>query len=81
MKKTTVELPDALLTAAKKRAADLGRPLRALIETGLRAQLAGSRVRARGRRAIRWVTVDGGLPRGLDVASRTAMHAGLRRLV
>ena len=39
--KTTIELPDELLVEAKKRAAELRRPLRRLIEDGLRAQLAG----------------------------------------
>ena len=80
MKRTTIELPEALLTAAKKRAADLGRPLRELIESGLRAQLAGPR-RANRIKPIRWVTVDGGLPAGMNVADRPAMYKRLRRPV
>ena len=73
--KTTVDLPDDLFIAAKKRAAELCQPLRALIERGLRAELAcGAGRRKQGRRTIRWVTVAGGLPPGVDVADRAAMH-------
>ena len=77
--KTTLDLPDELFVAAKKRAADERRPLRDLVASGLRAQLQG---RARGRRAaaaIAWVTVKGGLPPDMDVADRDAMHDRLRR--
>jgi hypothetical protein len=79
--KTTVELPDELVVAAKKHAAELRRPLRELIEAGLRDQLNGPRQKHRrtARRRIRWVTVDGGLPEGLDPANRGAMHDYLRR--
>lgn len=37
--KTTVELPDALLQRAKRHARKTGRPLRALIEEGMRRVL------------------------------------------
>ena len=78
--KTTVELPDDLLIAAKKRAAELRKPLRALLEAGLRAELASARpARTRSRRAIRWVAVKGGLPPGCDVADRERMHDWLHR--
>lgn len=77
--KTTVELPDDLLVRAKKRAAELRRPLRMLLADGLRDQLAKRPSASRRRRRIRWVTVDGGLPPDLDVASRERMHAWLRR--
>lgn len=77
--KTTVEIPDDLLIAAKKRAADWRCSLRDLIERGLRRELArGAPDRTPGKRRIRWVTVRGGLPRGLDVRDRTAMHDWLR---
>ena len=78
--KTTIELPDDLFIAAKRRAAEERSTLRAIVERGLRAQLRGPRTgqsRA-GRRAIRWVTVDGGLPTGLDMRDRAAMHDWLR---
>jgi hypothetical protein len=77
--KTTIELPDDLLIRAKKRAAELRRPLRALVEAGLRSQLEQARPKEPGRRRIRWVTVPGGLPADLDVADRERMHEWLRR--
>jgi hypothetical protein len=76
--KTTVELPDDLFVAAKKRAAELRCSLRALIERGLRHELSETKTRGGVKRRIRWVTVRGGLPRGLDVRDRTAMHEWLR---
>ena len=79
--KATVELPDDLVIAAKKRAAELRRPLRALIEQGLRTELGRCRSTDRtGERRITltWVEVDGGLPEGLDVSSREAIHEWLR---
>jgi len=79
--KTTVDLPDELLIAAKKRAAEARIPLRTLLERGLRRELAGpprKRMRARPP-AIKWVTAPGGLPPGLDVSNRAAMHDWLRR--
>lgn len=78
--KTTIELPDGLLIAAKKRAAELRCTLRTLIERGLRHALSDSKRSPRTRRPrIRWVTVRGGLPRALDVRDRAAMHDWLRR--
>lgn len=78
--KATVELPDDLVVAAKKRAAEMRRPLRELVERGLRAELGRPEereTRRRRRAAIRWVTVPGGLPPGVDVANRAAMHDAL----
>lgn len=70
--KTTVELPDELLVAAKKRAAEERTTLRALIARGLRHVLeqrpSGESV------GIEWVTSDGGLPPGLDLSSRARMR-------
>jgi len=78
--KTTIDLPDDLLVAAKKRAAELRRPMRELVERGLRRELGeradGAR-RATG--GIRWITVAGGLPPGLDLRDRAAMHARIGR--
>ena len=81
MKKTTLELPGDLVVAAKKRAAETGSTVRALIERGLRREL-GARRAARGSRRparIRWVVADGGLPEGVDLADRAGMHEWLRR--
>jgi len=63
--KVTVDLPDDLFIAAKKRAAERRRPLRALIERGVRAELA--------------VEPAAGLPPGVDVSDRAAMHESLRQ--
>ena len=80
MKRTTVELPEDLLVAAKKRAAGQRRPLRELIEAGLRSQLSGRPAGSnRSKAPIRWVTVAGGLPAGLNVASRPAIYRKLSR--
>lgn len=78
--KTTVDLPDDLLIAAKKRAAELRKPLRELIEAGLREQLRRRPpARSSNRKKIRWVIVKGGVPAGLDLSDRAAMHDWLRR--
>jgi hypothetical protein len=78
--KTTVDLPDELFVAAKKRAAELREPLRALIERGLQAELARPGSQATSpRRSIDWVTAAGGLPPGVDVSDRAAMHDWLRQ--
>jgi hypothetical protein len=80
MRKTTIELTDDLLIEAKKRAAELRRPLRQLVEEGLRAQLSAKAARPKTAvRKIRWVTVKGGLPRDLDLQDRAKMHDWLRR--
>ncbi len=82
--KTTFDIPDELLIRAKKRAAELRRPLRALVTEGLRAQLESTR-RAPGtkkeakRKRIRWVTVAGDLVPGIDLADREKMTDWLRR--
>ena len=66
----TFDLSDDLVIAAEKRAAELRRPLRALVEEGLRAQLADAQPVPTGEvRTIRRVTVDGGLPAGVDVGA------------
>jgi hypothetical protein len=77
--KTTVDLPDELFVAAKKRAAEERRSLRDLVASGLRAHLQKPASSKRAARAIVWVTVKGGLPEGVDVADRTRMHDALRR--
>jgi hypothetical protein len=78
--KTTIDLPDDLLIAAKKKAAESRSTLREIFERGLRREL--SEASGAGRRrtpAIRWVTAPGGLPPGLDVSNRAAMHDWIRR--
>ena len=53
--KTTVEISDALLVRAKRHARSVGRPLRALIEDGLRHVLEVEPKRATYRLADRSV--------------------------
>ncbi len=77
--KTTIELPDDLFVAAKKRAAELHCSLRTLIERSLRTELEKPRGVARRRRRIRWVTVRGGPPPGMDVADRESMYRWIGR--
>jgi len=77
--KTTIELPDDLFVAAKKRAAELRCTLRTLIERGLRKELQRPRTGRRRRRRIRWVTVRGGVPPGMDVADRESMYRWIGR--
>ncbi len=77
--KTTIDLPDELFVAAKKRAAEERRPMRDLVARGLRAQLQRPARSTRPATAITWVTVKGGLPTGVDVTDREAMHERLRR--
>jgi hypothetical protein len=70
--KTTIEIADELFVAAKRHAAGQRTTLRALIERGLRSELRGARPK-KAPAGIKWVTVDGGLPSGIDVADRAAM--------
>lgn len=79
--KTTIEIPDELFAAAKKRAAELRQPLRALIERSLRAELGRGSTGGSRPTPVRltWVTVEGGLPEGIDPADRPTMHEHLVR--
>ena len=71
--KTTLELPDELLIEAKKAAAEQRRPLRALVEEGLRLALRQPQKGTRPKR-VRLITVKGGLPRDLDLSNREKMY-------
>ena len=73
--KTTVALPDDLVIEVKKAAAERRTTIRDLVERGLRRELAADAPHAAVDRSIRWVTVDGGLPPGLDVGDREAMYS------
>lgn len=79
--KTTVDLPDELLVAAKKKAAEDRTTLRHLFVRGLRSQLSRRHPskKGSGKRRIRWVIVRGGLPPGLDLSDRAAMHDWIGR--
>jgi len=77
--KTTVDIPDDLLLAAKREALESGRTLRELVTVGLRHELAAPARPRRKRASFRLVTVPGNLAQGLDLSSREAMHDYLRR--
>ena len=76
--KTTLDLPDELLIEAKKVAAGQKRPLRALIEDGLRMVLGKPVTRTR-KKQVRLITVRGGLPADLDLSNRETMHEWLEK--
>src|SRR6478672_6053573 len=59
--KTTLDLPDELLIQAKKAAAEQRRPLKSIVEEGLRLVLRGAHKTPR-KRQVRLITVKGGLP-------------------
>ncbi len=73
--KTTVNLPDDLMIEVKKAAAERRTTIRDLVERGLRHELSAPAEEPRPGPRIRWVTVDGGLPPGLDLTDRVATHA------
>ena len=76
--KTTVEIPDGLLIEVKKYAAEHRPTIRALVERGLRRELRDQALsrKAKGH-VIRWFTVPGGLPKGMDVSNRAKMSQRL----
>ncbi len=71
--KTTVEIEDDLLVATKKHAAEQRTTVRALIENGLRRELGVPAASVKSSPVIRWVTVAGGLPKGMDARDRSKM--------
>ena len=69
--RTTVDLNDQLLRAAKKRAANEGIPLRRVIESALRTYLEGP-LRRRDYK-LRWRTERGRLQPGVRLDDRDAL--------
>ena len=69
--RTTVELNDQLLRAAKQRAANEGIPLRRVIESALRTYLEGPS-RRRGYK-LQWRTEGGRLQPGVRLDDRDAL--------
>ncbi len=80
--KTTVDIPDELLIRAKKRAAELRKPLKTLIINGLRNELDKKdhtkQVNPCNESSLRWVTVDGALNQELILNDRSRMHDWLK---
>ena len=80
--KTTIDIPDALMIRAKKRAVELRKPLRELVIEGLREQLRPTPTSTTSKRkAIRWVTTNGGVPPNLNVANREELAVWFQRPV
>ena len=70
--RTTVDLADDLMRRAKKRAADDGVPLRAVVEAALRTYLGGSRPAGKRYRLV-WRPEKGRLRPGVRLDSRAAL--------
>ena len=75
--KTTVDLPDRLVIAAKQKAAAQRRPLRELVEEGLRWVVETPAAPKRPARRGRWVVAAGGAP--AEAANREAMYEWMER--
>jgi hypothetical protein len=71
--RTTLQLQDALLRAAKRRAADEGKTLTAIIEEALRDHLASTRGRG-PRFKLRLLTKRGRRVPGVNLADRDALY-------
>ena len=77
--RTTVEIDDALLIRAKKRAAELRCTLRKLIQEALRTQLAKKNRQGKTTKTPHPMGHgDGGIPEEAHIESREAMHEWLR---
>ena len=73
--RTTVRLPDDLVRRAKRKAAEEGRSLTALIEDGLRRVVNEPRLGARARRVLPPVSrATGGLRPGVDLDDSAALQ-------
>ena len=74
--KTTLDLPDELLIAAKKRAAEERTSLRKLVARSLRRELSSTPGPTDHPVVIDWdaITVEGGLPPGVDITRRAEMY-------
>jgi hypothetical protein len=70
--RTTIDLNDELLRAAKRRAADEARPLREIIEAALRVHLARPG-RPRRRYRLKWRTERGRIQPGVRLDDRDGL--------
>lgn len=71
--RTTLDLDDVLMRAAKRRAAETGRTLTALVETALRELLHRETSAAECAFELDWTVVEGRVQAGVDVADRDAL--------
>jgi hypothetical protein len=71
--RTTLDLDDALLAAAKRRASESGRTLTAFIEAALAAALAPGASRGKPFK-LKLITRRGRVLPGIDVADRDSLY-------
>ena len=74
--RTTLNLDDNLIRAAKRRAAETGQTLSAMIEAALREILEQEKKPKHSYR-LRWLTVKGGAKPGVDLADRDELTDGM----
>ena len=72
MMRTTLNLNDDLVKAARQRAAETGRTLTSMLETGLR-ELLDRESRTERPYSLRWRTVEGGVQPGVDLSDRDSL--------
>ena len=73
--RTTVRLPPELLNRARRKAAEEGRTLTALIEEGLRQMVADKRKDLKAKRVLpRISTATGGTMPGIDISDGSALQ-------
>lgn len=70
--RTTLDLDDDLMRTVKRRAAETGRTLTALIESALR-ELLRREAEAPGPYTLEWPVVEGRALPGVDVTDRDAL--------
>ena len=70
--RTTLDLDEALLTAARRRAAERGTTLTAVVEDALAAALS-PRAKGTQRYKLRWKTHKGRLVPGVDISDRDSL--------
>jgi histidinol phosphatase-like enzyme len=75
MAKTTLEITDALFIDAKKRAAEMRKPLRSLVEEALREFLNKPQTTSTTAKKVKWMSVNAGLPGDVDLTDRENMHS------
>ncbi|MBK8232812.1 MAG: type II toxin-antitoxin system VapB family antitoxin [Candidatus Eisenbacteria bacterium] len=71
--RTTLDLNDELLAAAKRRAKELGTTLKAVVEKALAADLAEKPPVETGFR-LEWTPHEGPLRAGIDLADRDSLY-------
>jgi hypothetical protein len=73
--RTTVRLPQDLLSRAKRKAAAEGRTLTAVIEDGLRLLLSSTGTAGKAKRILPRVSkASGGLMPGIDISDTAALQ-------